>query len=409
MRTEDDIREALRQREREAVPAADVLPRLRFDEPRARHSRARTYLLAATACVAVIGVVVATVLIAGRRGERSGTNPSPSPKVTSSVKMSLGPKFEFSFAMGQLPNGYGVIKQVIDPGFQWAEIGWKQPPGCELPTASSQTWHPPANCGYGSSLSYGGEDGYVSLADVLVFDKGQFDPSVMKNATRVDVNGARGLAADVVPVNDTVKWTLASTPKPPKLATIAWQYAPDRWALVAWRNDTDAHARDSALAIARVTRIGQVHPALVAFKVDYLPAVVDRRWELTFTQRGHSEVGFGSAASRFAPGLHLGIPDHSLPIRVEAMSLPDLTKFAEKGTISLKVGGRAAVFAPKQSALFVSCGTKCTLTVGYGALDAHLAGSMWEAELVKLAEHITIARSLTDTSTWFDAAYALPH
>jgi hypothetical protein len=407
MRTEDDIREALRQREREAARAADVLPRLRRpDAPRARHHRARPYLLVASACVAVIGVVVATMLVAGRRGDRSGTSPSPNPKVSSSVSMPLGPRFGFSFAMGQLPKGYGVVKQVIDPGFQWAEIGWKQPAGCEVIPQ-------PVNCRYGPASSYGGaEYGYILLADVLVFDKGTFDPSVMKSATPVTVNGTRGLAADVVPVNDTVKWTVASImnpAKPPKLATIAWQYAPDRWGLVAWRNNTDPHARDSALAIARVTRVGQPHPALVAFNVDYLPGVVDRRWELTFTERGSSEVGFGSAASAFAPGLGLGIPDHSLPISVDARSVGDSTRIPEKGTVSLKVGGRPAVYSPKASALYVSCGTECTLTVGYGALDAHLAGSLSEGELVKIAEHITVAPSLTDTSTWFDAAYALPH
>jgi hypothetical protein len=411
MRTEDDVRQALRQREREAAPAAEVLSRLQLDVPRPRHRRGRTYVLAAAACVVVAGVVVATMVVAGRHGDRSGSSPSPSPKVTSSVKMPLGPKFEFSFQIGQLPSGYGVVRQVIDPGFQWAEIGWIQPPGCQPPTSNSQTWHPPADCGYGSSGSYGGGDGYVSVADVLVFDKGQFDPSVMKNGAPVDVNGAQGLIADIVPVNDTVKWTVASIMdplKPPKLTTVAWPYATDSWALVAWRNNTDANARDLALSVARAARIGAKHAALVPFKIEYLPAAVDRRWELTFSETGRNQVGFGSVASKYAVGLHLGIPDWSLPISVSEFSLAERTP-RTRGEVSLTVAGQAAVYSPKQSALFVSCGTKCTLAVGYGGLGAHLAGSIGKAELVKIAEHITIAPSLTNTSTWYDAAFALPH
>jgi hypothetical protein len=319
--------------------------------------------------------------------------------------------------MGQLPSQYGVIKQVIDPGFQWAEIGWKQPPGCDglAPTSrvasSDAPHHPPLNCGNGAT-SYSGEDGYASMADVLVFDKGQFDPSLMKNATPIDVDGAPGLAADVTPINDTVKWTVASVmdpSKPPKVATIAWQYAPDRWAVVAWRNATDTGARETALRIARATRIGQTHPALVPFKIDYLPAAVDRRWSLTFSGPGTSNVGFGNTASTYWPGFHFRTPDRALPISVASAALNGPRRIPQKGDVSVTVAGQAAIYSPKLSTLFVSCGATCTLLVGYGALGSHLAGSMSEAELIKVAEHITMAPSLSDTSTWFDAAYALPH
>jgi len=260
-------------------------------------------------------------------------------------------------------------------------------------------------------VAYGGENGYVVMADVLVFDKGRFDPALMKNATPIEVNGVQGLAADVVPINDTVKWTVASImdpTKPPKLSTIAWQYAPDSWAVVAWRNNTD-DAQAQALAIARATRIGATHPALVPFKIDYLPTAVDRRWSLTYSGPGTSKVIFGSPASKYWPGLQLGTPDRALPISVASGALNDPRRIPQKGDVSLTVSGRAARYSPKLAALFVSCGAKCTLLVGYGGLGAHLAGSMSEAELIKVAEHITLAPSLDDPSTWFDAAYALPH
>ncbi len=180
MRTEDDVRQALRERERDAASAADVLPRLYFDEPSRRPGRGRTYLLAAAAC-AVVGVVVAAMLIVGRHGQRSGTTPSPTPtptptpKVTSSLKMPLGPKFEFSFEMGPLPAGYVALNQQIGGielrGMhlrgatpQWAEIA------CPIQGTA-------ASCESGRSGN-AAADHYVLAAVVGAFDKGQFDPSV---------------------------------------------------------------------------------------------------------------------------------------------------------------------------------------------------------------------------------------
>src|SRR6516225_8303382 len=115
MRTEDDVRQALREREREAAPAAEVLPQLQVDARGQGHGRGRAYSLIVAACVAVAGVVVVAVFVAGRHADRSGTFPSPAaaPTVTSSLKMPLGPKFEFSIAIGQLPAGYEALNQQI--------------------------------------------------------------------------------------------------------------------------------------------------------------------------------------------------------------------------------------------------------------------------------------------------------
>lgn len=385
MRTEDDVREALRQREGEAASAEDVLPRLLVTTPRLRHGRGRSYGLAVAASAAVVGVVVAT-LLAGAPGNRSATPASPTSTGTSSVSMTRGPRFEFSFQMGHLPPAYRVLQQGIDPGFQWADI--------ECP-----------NCRPWPSTTLG------QVAGVFVFDRGKFNPSVMKDPTLVDVNGARGLAADILPVSDVVKRIVGVLfSKPPRLSTIAWQYAPQSWALVAWYN-TDSGARESALSIARSVTIGGTHPALLPFTIDYLPSVVDRRWQLISGTIG-GVVTFGNAATTYSRDWALPIAVTSMPLRTGVLPVPgDMPR-------SLTVGGRAALYFPKQAALFVTCGSKCTLSVGYwagaqrmpdGPRIAQFARSLSEAELVKIAEHITVARSLTDTSTWFDAAYAVPH
>jgi hypothetical protein len=139
--------------------------------------------------------------------------------------------------------------------------------------------HPRTGAGYlsGGPPAASCPNGYAIRALVVVFDKGAFDPSKMKSPRPVDVNGIPGLQADVVPINDVVKWTVAvitDLKHLPLLSTVAWQYAPNSWAVAAWRNNTDPQAESSALAIARAVRTGARHPALAPFAVTYLPV----RW-----------------------------------------------------------------------------------------------------------------------------------
>jgi hypothetical protein len=79
-----------------------------------------------------------------------------------------------------------------------------------------------------------------------------------------------------------------------------------------------------------------------------------------------------------------------------------------KDDVWLSVAGHTARYWPKLSALYVSCGSRCTLAIQQVPLGHRSAGVV-KAELINIAERITLARSLTDTSTWFDAATALPH
>jgi len=404
MRTEDDVRQALRQREREAASAADVLPRLYFDEPSRRPGRGRTYLLAAAAC-AVVGVVVAAMLIVGRHGQRSGTTPSPTPtptptpKVTSAVKMPLGPKFEFSFEMGPLPAGYVALNQQIGGielhGMhlrgatpQWVEIG------CPIQGTAANVPSPtplmvPAACESGRS-GHAAADQYVLAAVVGAFGKGQFDPSVLGHATAINVNGAPGLITED-PVTGSMEWSGLPIAIPGNWharTTVAWQYAPDSWALVAGPG-----TRDLITAIARATRAGGAHRALVPFSVGYLPASLNQRRSISVSLPAHRAlVSFGSAPS--------GPHDHALYISAAANPTG-----SPRDQVALTVDGRAARYSPGQSTLTMDCGRDCTLTITW--LDS--GTPLTKAELIKVAEHITLAPSLTDTSTWYDAAHALPH
>ena len=388
MRTEDDVRQALRERERDAASAADVLPRLYFDEPSRRPGRGRTYLLAAAAC-AVVGVVVAAMLIVGRHGQRSGTTPSPSPtpKVTSAVKMPLGPKFEFSFEMGPLPAGYVALNQQIGGiELQGMHLRGATPQWVEIACPIQGT---AASCESGRSEN-AAADHYVLAAVVGAFDKGQFNPSVLGPATAINVNGAPGLITEGMVIG-SMEWSGLPIGIPANWhaqTTIAWQYAPDSWALVAGPG-----TRDLITTIARATRAGGAHRALVPFSVGYLPASLNQRRSISVSLPAHRAlVSFGSAPS--------GPHDHALYISAAANPTG-----SPRDQVALTVDGRAARYSPGQSTLTMDCGRDCTLTITW--LDS--GTPLTKAELIKVAEHITLAPSLTDTSTWYDAAHALPH
>ena len=404
MRTEDDVRQALREREREAAPAAEVLPQLQVDARGQGHGRGRAYSLIVAACVAVAGVVVVAVFVAGRHADRSGTFPSPAaaPTVTSSLKMPLGPKFEFSIAIGQLPAGYEALNQQIGgieiQGMplrgatpQWVEIGCPiQDTAANVPTLTPSAV--PAAC-ESHRNGHTAADHYVLAAVVGAFDKGQFDPSVLGHATAINVNGAPGLITEG-PVTGSMEWTGLPIGIPanwPVQTAVAWQYAPDSWALVAGPG-----TRELITAIAQATSVGGAHHALVPFSVGYLPPSLNQRRSISVSLAAHRAlVSFGSAPS--------GPHDHALYISVSPTAANPAA--SPRDQVALTVDGRPARYSPSQSTLTMNCGRDCELTITW--LDS--GTSLTKSELIKVAEHITVTTSLTDTSTWYDATLALPH
>jgi hypothetical protein len=420
MFTPADLRQALVERE---LPPPDVdafiehlaaLGTARAAGAHATHTASPSRRRAVPLTVAATVVVVACAAVGGtllrdRAVRTTGQPPAATatsrPAVTSSVSMPLGPAYRFSFGFAALAPGQQAFHWEIMPTFQWAMIGTEAP-------KSQPGYHPMCTPPPGqSSCSYSTVDGFVPLAAVLVYPEGGFDASALAGARHVYVNGAAGLEANIAPLNDTVKWSVATVDdpaKPPLLTTVAWQYAPGSWAVVAWRNSTDRGADGLALAVARTVRPGLEHTARVPFAVDYLPQAVDRRWGLVYTG-GHAatSVTFASASSAQDPALQTGPPDDALPISLSTDA--DLTAPSQPGDTKVTVNGRPGVYSPRLSALLVGCGTHCVLTVGYGMLDAHLAGALTETELVKVAQHIRLAADPSDPATWFDASTAMPH
>jgi hypothetical protein len=228
---------------------------------------------------------------------------------------------------------------------------------------------------------------------VGAFDKGQFDPSVLGHATAINVNGAPGLITED-PVTGSMEWSGLPIAMPGNWSartTVAWQYAPDSWALVAGPG-----TRDLITAIAQATRAGGAHHALVPFSVGYLPANLNQRRSISVSLAAHRAlVSFGSAPS--------GPHDHALYISVSPTAAKPAA--SPRDQVALTVDGRAARYSPGQSTLTMNCERDCELTITW--LDS--GTPLTKTELIKVAEHITVTPSLTDTSTWYDAAFALPH
>lgn len=421
IRTEDEIRATLRDVAR-AASADDLLDRLLAAEPIRLRRRRREYLLIGVACLVVAAVATSVLLISrhGRARQPAVDSPTRTPHpatVESPIKMPLGPKFTFNFEIDGLPAGLSVESQSIEPTFQLARIDHEFSAECReamrAPAYPNRQQClglpliPPANEGTSASWD---DNGYF-VGYVIVYSAGVFDPAVMTRARPVDVNGSQGLLANVAHPNPRAESVTGSSSW--RVPTLAWQYAKDSWAVATWRNDIDAHARDLVTALARATRIGGSHPALVPFAVGYLPNTVDRRIQLQHGGVGATNgADFGTAASTM--GTHSAVPDHSLSITVDP--LPEIFSPRDccgdgvfKSDVWLSVAGHAARYSPKMSTLYVSCGAQCTVVIGQRSVMGHLPASVAKAELIKVAEAITLAKSVTDTSTWFDAATALPH
>jgi hypothetical protein len=100
IRTEEALREALKVRAGEAVSPADLLARLEARPP-GRGRRRRNLLLAAVLVVVltVAGVAVFGRWLHDRRPTAGVPSPQPTPVVKSSVRMPLGPPFQYSFTI----------------------------------------------------------------------------------------------------------------------------------------------------------------------------------------------------------------------------------------------------------------------------------------------------------------------
>jgi hypothetical protein len=184
---------------------------------------------------------------------------------------------------------------------------------------------------------------------------------------------------------------------------LAWQYAPNSWAVAQWGEGGPA-ARAAVQRLAAAVRIGP-RPVPVPFTIDSLPSTVDERvalwlWDQPATQ---IQVSFGATAAHE--------PDPFDWLAGITIDLTHQRNFRPKPTpsnavISILVNGRSVLWVSEQHGLVSEIYPDWWLEVRQ--LEPRSL-KFTQADFLAVARSMRFATNIADRSTWFDAALALPH
>jgi hypothetical protein len=398
IRTEEALREALKVRAGEAVSPADLLARLDARPP-GRGRRRRNLLLAGVLVVVltVAGVAVFGRWLHDRRPPAGVPSPQPTPVVKSTLRMPLGPPFQYSFTIapeaGFVVQGHKIrrwgeqqiVSLPINPslGVATVEVFRAGIPLTMIKTALFDTIGNWEAVQRGNPVAVAGRPGH--LADVQIV--GTTPDIAIERSTRAKAG------RDLGPM-----------PPPARAPMLAWQYAPNSWAVAQW-GEAGAQARAAVQRLAAAVRIGP-RPAPVPFTVDSLPATVDKRVALWLWDQPATgmTVVFGDSSAPEADnnpwltGIMINL-SHGRNARPQATPKVPLTP--------LVVNGRSAMWAPTARGLFIEVQTDWWLEIRQSPMSK--APKLTQADLLAVARSMRFATNLADRSTWFDAALALPH
>lgn len=203
--------------------------------------------------------------------------------------------------------------------------------------------------------------------------------------------------------NGVLRRDLGPLPPPARAPMLAWQWAPNSWAVAQWGEGGPA-ARAAVQRLAAAVRIGP-RPVPVPFTIDSLPATVDERvalwlWDQPATQ---IQVSFGATAAHE--------PDPFDWLAGITIDLTHQRNFRPKPTpsnavISILVNGRSVLWAPEQHGLVSEIYPDWWLEVRQLMPRSK---EFTQADLLAVARSMRFATNIADRSTWFDAAIALPH
>jgi hypothetical protein len=363
-RSEDDLRAVFRAEAAEVHDeAAQLFAPARLPASPARAAARRWAIpLAAAAAVAVIAVPLAFV--------RVGHHSTPGSDQLGGVPLA------FTFSVAPVP-GWRVTPDAIHATYQDAVIA------------------------QGDNDMFG---------DVTVSAPGAFDPGPIKSGEQVTINGHQGYFGESVPVNST-----APGGKP--MPTVAWQVAPDQWATVTVSGQ-GIDVRDVELQIARAVSLTTPTPMRLPFRTGWLPDTAQSVTE------ARSAVPPSGNWSTF---MQLGSGDSSLDI--SAYAVPSgATDPAGSFEPNTTVGGHPAQYSPRlgdPDSLDTSGGpvdtrspvmtTRTQLPTllpspHWPSLKLDLGGDAWlqvtgdysQADLMHVAESLTLSSNPNDPTTWFD-------
>ncbi|HEY3718237.1 MAG TPA: hypothetical protein VGL39_27235 [Jatrophihabitantaceae bacterium] len=370
MRTEQDLRAAFTVLEDNAPLELSELVEI-ADEPRPRRRLRNNLTLAAVAATVVAVAAGAPLLVSGHHASQQPQVPPPA-KAEKSVTV------RYSFTVGHVA-GYTITPTTIHRDIQQASIS------------------------IGTGSGNGSTNGPAGA--LYVFARGGFNPTDAKAGHPVTVNGHGGYFATL-----TSPSLLDDRGNPAKLPAVAWQFAPDTWAMVqadfrdleAIRGQ-DVSAQAEELKIARAVHTDAPQPLRVPFRFGYLPPGLVTEGGAPDQDGAWIYLGDGRRSNPHGAGF-----GSALSVWVYGAADPDGV-FCEKAR-PFKVNGYGGCFttvdnkpgAPTASLYLNVDGGLIEMLV-----DAEHVGIYSDAQLERIATSLHLA-TIHDPSTWFDATTAVP-
>lgn len=353
MHTEDDLRATLGALEYEAPDPIGTLAGLdRLRRRRTTRRRATAVVAVAAVTLTLAGVSLAARDLVGHTSSVGPTQPANRP---------AGTPLEFRFAVDDVP-GFRTFYQIADPKLgQHAKV---------FPVGDTE--HP---------------------FQLGVFDAGAYDPTAARAGQPIEVRGKPGFYRPDMPCH-------CSGESP--VSGLAWEYAPNTWALIQYVADGQAPAdlRQNMIRIASAVRFDKTTPLRVPFRVGWLPDGLRLESGDTFTwdpPRAGAHLGF-AASTPEAPGLSIGVFSIGTPSELPVGEPTVRPDHPGGTTVSVNLG-------PFEVSLTSHVPGKKGEP---GPLVGQERPGIPVEVLKKVARSITAAGNLHDVSTWLPAADAIP-
>jgi hypothetical protein len=372
MRTEEDLRYALRSLEPDGPQTRALLDRVRTGAARRRRARIAGTVAAS---VVVIGAVAVVAPVATHRLTNTTAGPSAGP--TSARPGAPTPTIPTPPITGSTPGG-GMLRFHFDLATvpHYVMTSFRIVPGVQTVNIARDT-----------------DTGKVT-GDLVVYDPGKYDPGPAKRGTPVEVNGKRGYYAKVVDQDTVVPGVPGGAIKQ---YAVTWEYAPNAWAIVQgeW---SPATARAQELTIARAVRFDRTRPFLVPFRFGWAPPSLR-----VFAGQFGVNPEFVNAAISLTDlaGVPASAPPPSIlgDQSVRVLLAPDSTSGALQPNTT--IGGDRAFVDTRMVAVWHD-GFLLTLHLG------SRSGPTTVATLRRVVEHLVWAPRVGDIGTWLDGTTFIP-
>jgi hypothetical protein len=344
MPTDEDLRATFSALELEAPDPAGTLAGL----DRLRRRRTTRRRVTAMVVVAAVTLGAAGASLAVRDLTR---HPAPP---TQAANRPASPRLEFRFAIDDVP-GFQTFYQIADPKFpHLAKV---------FPVGNTE-----------------------NPFEVNVFAPGAYDPTAARAGEPVEVRGKPGFYRPDMPCH-------CSGQSP--VAGLAWEYAPNSWALVQYTSvgQRPADLRENMIRIASAVRFDKTTPVRVPFRVGWLPDGLRLDSGDVFNwdpARGGVFLGF-AATDPQAPGLSIDV-------------------FAIGAKSTLPVSEPTVHDGLAGPVVLVNLGPfEVQLSSHVAGLVEQNRGGLPVDVLKRIAGSLTPVGDLHDVSTWVPASDAIPH